>query len=238
VQRPFYPEGDTCHAVLLHPPAGIVGGDELTITVDCSHDASALITTPGATRFYGSDGRTARQNLILDVADSSLEWLPMETLYFNQCIARQSARVQLTQQSRFIGWEISCFGRIAGDFPFVDGRIMVDLQIELEGEPLLLERLNIDGGDDIHRSSGLRGSTVSATMIAIAPSFDVQHCLTTLREALPAEVFAATEVDGLLVLRYLGANSEQAKNGFIDAWRLIRPRVLQKPACAPRIWAT
>ncbi len=32
VQRPFYPEEETCHLYLLHPPGGIVGGDELTIS--------------------------------------------------------------------------------------------------------------------------------------------------------------------------------------------------------------
>jgi len=61
IQRPFYPEGRTCHAYLLHPPGGVVGGDRLSVKVDCSNNASGLITTPGANRFYGSDGRRAQQ---------------------------------------------------------------------------------------------------------------------------------------------------------------------------------
>ena len=29
IQKPFYPEGEVCHVYLIHPPGGIVGGDEL-----------------------------------------------------------------------------------------------------------------------------------------------------------------------------------------------------------------
>src|SRR5580765_6083218 len=52
VQRPFYPEADgVCHTYVLHPPAGIVGGDQLNLSVTLEAGAHALITTPAATRW-------------------------------------------------------------------------------------------------------------------------------------------------------------------------------------------
>jgi urease accessory protein len=57
VQRPFYPEGETCHLYLLHPPGGIVGGDSLDITVRLDAKSHTLITMPGASKFYRSSAR-------------------------------------------------------------------------------------------------------------------------------------------------------------------------------------
>src|SRR5258705_12581631 len=80
VQRPFYPEGPgVCHVCLLHPPGGIVPGDELHVDVGVGAGAAALVTTPAATKVYRSDHRRATQRHVLWVArGASLEWLPQE----------------------------------------------------------------------------------------------------------------------------------------------------------------
>ncbi|WP_455200705.1 urease accessory protein UreD, partial [Kaarinaea lacus] len=61
IQKPFYPEGAPCHIYLLHPPGGLVGGDQLTLNVDLNKESHVLITTPGAAKFYRSAGPVAEQ---------------------------------------------------------------------------------------------------------------------------------------------------------------------------------
>src|SRR5204862_4636275 len=83
VQKPLYPEGDAvCHAIVVHPPGGMAGGDELLLEVKTGNNAAALLTTPGAAKWYRSAGPLAKQTLRFDVA-GSLEWLPQETIVFD-----------------------------------------------------------------------------------------------------------------------------------------------------------
>jgi urease accessory protein len=83
VQRPFYPEDDTCHLYLLHPPGGIVGGDELTIRAALDSGCHTLITMPGASKFYRSSGAQAHLHQRLTLAErSTLEWLPQDAIFF------------------------------------------------------------------------------------------------------------------------------------------------------------
>jgi|SRR5882724_3441044 len=107
VQKPLYPEGaDVCHAIIVHPPGGIAGGDELALDVDCAPQSHAVLTTPGAGKWYRSSGAWARQSLDFKVA-GTLEWLPRETIVFDGAIAELDTRVELAEGARFIGWRSS-----------------------------------------------------------------------------------------------------------------------------------
>lgn len=239
VQRPFYPEGSVCHAYMLHPPGGIVGGDKLRVDVNCGKQASGLVTTPGATKYYGSDGRVASQHQIIKVKGGALEWMPQETIYFNGCRASQLLRIDLASDSSFFGWDISCFGRPAGNHAFETGDVSTRLEIYINNKPQLLERLVVRGAKDLLRLSGLRGATVSATMVAVAPQHGHLDWLELVRLVLPeGSQFAATQIDALFVVRYLGHSAETARSGFTAVWQLLRPFIMQRPGVLPRIWAT
>ena len=57
VQRALYPEPDSqaaiCHIYVLYPPAGIADDDRLTLEFNLKSNSHAVITTPGAGKWYG-----------------------------------------------------------------------------------------------------------------------------------------------------------------------------------------
>lgn len=242
VQRPFYPEGAAvCHVYVLHPPGGVVGGDHLQIDVAVASGAHALITTPAANKLYRSAGAEAHvQQRLTVAAGATLEWLPQETIAFNAARARLTTRVELTGDGGFIGWELLCLGRPAAGERYTQGSLRSAFEIHRAGTPVWIERARYSGDDAALASSwGLRGHVVTGTLVCITAA---PPDLPTVRAALTAQVgdalASATQLDNALVCRYLGNDIEAARRGFVAVWQTLRPSLLGRQACLPRIWAT
>jgi urease accessory protein len=242
VQRPFYPEGErACHVYILHPPGGVVSGDSLAISATVERGAHALLTTPAAGKLYRSAGARAQLAQDLKVADGAwLEWLPQETIAFDGARAVSRTRVALSGSAGFIGWEILCLGRPAANETFTHGEFVQRFEIWRDDAPLWWERNALLGGAPaLHAPWGLAGQSVVATLVAVgrAPS-----ALPALRELLNADSgdgeFAVSQLREVLVCRYLGNSAEQARTGFMAAWRLLRPALWNIAAVPPRIWST
>jgi len=240
VQRPFYPEGGVCHCYLLHPPGGVVGGDELEIDVQVGAGGHALITTPGATKFYRSAGLTARQSQILRVGPgASLEWLPQENIYFPGTRSRLRSRIEVAGDGRFLGWELHCFGRPANEELFDAGRLDSRAEIWLDGRRVLIDQLQVDGADLFRAAAGLRGHAMAASLYA-APAAEaaLEAVQALIDERFAGLPIGATLVDGVLAVRMLGQNTESLQAALIPVWSLLRRRLMGLEPCLPRIWAT
>lgn len=239
IQKPFYPEGETCHVYLIHPPGGIVGGDSLQLDVNTAAHTHALITTPAATKFYRS--AQARANLMQNIKlakDSALEWLPQESI-FDDCNAHMQTRVDLAENSKFTGWEIVCLGRPASKDYFLHGQIRQAMEIWREGAPLLIERTNIQGDSDLLQARwGMQSFTVTATMVSLLGDVD-KEIYAALRAVEPRDgICGISQFEYGMVARYLGNNAIAAREYFTKLWAIIRPLQLNRPACLPRIWST
>jgi urease accessory protein len=245
VQRPFFPEGrGVCHAYILHPPGGIVPGDTLVLDLALEAGAQALITAPAATKVYRSDGRTSRQVQTLRAsAGSTVEWLPQETILFEGARAHLSTRVDLSGSAAFIGWDILCLGRPAcGERFGASSSCRQRFELWRDEQPLVLERTRYDG-DTQDAAWGLRGASVTGTLLAAGPTLtdEAKSALLQALRALPVHtggLSSVSEVNGVLVLRYLGNGVEHARILFEKAWHILRPGILGRRACPPRIWST
>lgn len=238
VQRPFYPEGGTCHVYLVHPPAGIVGGDALELQATLAPGAHALITTPSATRFYRA-GPHPRASLSqhFTVHDASLEWLPQENIFFDGARARAVTRVDLAGDARFFGWEIGCLGRPANAETFTTGLLQQDFLLYHDGRPLLLDRQRLAGSAAaLSASWGLAGAQASGTLLMYpAAQFDMSSL--RLLDTGSARL-AMSLVDGVLVCRAIAVEAEPIRKLFTRIWLETRAMLLGQEAVAPRIWAT
>ncbi|APZ44328.1 hypothetical protein BW247_15535 [Acidihalobacter ferrooxydans] len=241
VQRPFHPEGEVCHTYLLHPPAGIVQGDALEFQVEAAAGAHALVTTPGAGKFYRSTGGEAHVVQRFHVTDgAAYEWLPQETILYAGSHARLETHVTLEGSARYLGWEIVCLGRPAADERFDEGRLVQRLGVERDGRPLLHEQLVLDGGSaQLVGIWGMQAQPVTATLLCTADfSAARSEALCTAAGEPLTGMGGITVVDGLLVARYLGPQARHAREWFVRLWTVLRPEVFGREACVPRIWAT
>lgn len=238
VQRALYPEGDLCHTYLLHPPGGVAGGDSLDIQARVTCDAAALVTTPGATKFYRSAAPWAHQQQMLEVIDGSLEWLPQENILFPGAKAELSTSVDLYGDAVFIGWEIVCLGRPAVQERFDRGEAIFSFSLRRNDLPLLIERLHIRDEKTVNGAAELRGKPVIGVFYA-TPGSDTEMQL--IRQEIAqnhCHELGVTLVDGLLVARYLGESTELARRLFTEMWKLLRPVLMKRAPCVPRIWNT
>ena len=245
VLQRLYPEGPgICHHVLMHPPGGIVGGDVLELDAVLDADTHAVITTPGATRFYRSAGPWALQQTSLTLAGGArIEWLPLETIAYSGCLAENRLKLFLAEGAEAMGWDVLALGLPAADAAFCSGHYRHHL--ELPGA--WLDRGQIDADDHklLNSPLGFAGKRVLATLWFAAgiawPAakrdalLDAARALAA-RDPLRATTGATSPQPQVVVLRALADRVEPAMALLVQvraAWRKLAWQLAPNP---PRIW--
>ena len=240
VQRPFYPENGVCHSVVLHTAGGIVGGDRNSLSFHLQPNAQALITTATASKIYRSDRLQAKQSIQIQVdADAYLEWLPQETIVFDGAIYRQDLHVELAPGAKWLGWEITRFGRTARGERFLTGDWKSHTEVWQQGVPLWIDRQWLPGGEKIIDSPhGLAGQPIVGSLAWIGQAVEPE-IVEKARVLFPHNSSSQGGVTRLpmgLLCRYRGSSTTEVRNWFTEVWQLLRVLFLERSICLPRVW--
>lgn len=242
VQKPFYPEGGVCHTYLIHPPGGVVGGDQIELDINTAPGVHTLLTTPAANKFYRSAGEMATLRQTINVeANAILEWLPQESILFDASQVNMSTLINLDKQSCFVGWEMICLGRPASGDHYDNGFCFQRLEVYIDGQPKLLERVHFNGKQDFRKQYwGMANYNVSASMLVYPANRELLENLRNYIEhnSNPDLSMAVTLLDEVLVCRGMAGDAEILRESLFSLWQEVRPVITGKPACRPRIWNT
>jgi len=246
VLKSLYPEGpEICHTVLVHPPSGLVGGDQIDIRLTVNPQAHALVTTPGATRFYRTEKGLASQEVVAKIHQNArLEWLPLETIAYNNCQGLNKVCFDIDAGGELIAWDITALGLPTASLPFEQGQ----LQQHMEIKNIWLERGLIDAKDQRLMSGplGLANHRCTSTLI-FATGTDMSRpkrdlALSLARGVLsndPNGVFAGATSPHprVVVIRALSPLVEPTQTLFRAVWAAWRTGMWEIKNTPPRIWS-
>lgn len=247
VLQSLYPEGDAiCHNVLVHPPGGLVGGDTLKMTIAANGATHGLITTPGATRFYRSQDEPAIQRTRITLKDQArLEWLPLEAIAYNACLAENHLSVSLDPQAEFMGWDLTAFGLPSAKLPFDAGKFLQ--HIEVPGVWLERGLLRADDHHLMNSPLGLAGQRCMASLFFVSGSKLTRERREAgqdlARQVIDAHMLSqmagvTCPNEQVMVLRVLAPLVEPAADLLRQVWQVWRQHFWQLHATLPRIWST
>jgi len=244
VQKLFHDE-DLAHCYLLHPPGGMVSGDDLACRFRVHPKAHVLLTTPASGKLYRS-----RANGSLQTADAQLSvdpgafcaYLPQDTIIFDRAHGSLNTQVSIAANATFLGWEHLVFGRFAGNHPFTQGQISQSLTIHRQSQLLYRDHLQITPRV-LHEISGLSAMTSFASLILVLPdTFDTTEALLAdCRDGLRdfSGISGATAIRPHLVsIRLLSDRAETTRMALESLWLIIAQHLLNRSVQLPRIWRT
>ncbi len=207
--------GRLCEGVLINTSGGMTGGDKMDIAIDWGEATNAIVTTQAAERHYQSIGNDARIETKLKVCEDACGyWLPQEAIMFDQAKYQRITKVDLADNSHFLGVESSVFGRAAMDEVVERGCVREIWQVRIGGKLVFYDAFGLSG--EVHQrlnhasvTGGLRAiSTIIIKFENDGPLLDAIRGIISTQQKSISVIGGASIVERIMVVRLFAENSQ------------------------------
>ncbi|GAB4258735.1 MAG: urease accessory protein UreD [Pararhodobacter sp.] len=219
--------GTPPEVVFLNTAGGLTGGDRMAYALRT--DADTVATTQTAERAYRAPEGQARMDVALTVTGGRLDWLPQETILFDQSALSRRTRIALAPGAGCLSLEAVVLGRAAmgetvRSLCFEDRR-----EILRAGAPVLLEPLRLTG-DALSHPALIAGARAFASLALVMQGAEdaVARARAVLDE--PGVGGAASGFDGKLTVRLMAGDGWPLRRQIARLLAALRNRPL------PRVW--
>jgi urease accessory protein len=229
--------GEPLLAALVNTAGGLAGGDRLRVAVVATPGSIATLCTPAAEKLYRSLGPETRVETTLRVeAGASLEWLPQETILFNEARLRRWLEIDLASDARLLAAEMLVFGRTARGESFDRGSLHDSWRLRVDGKLRWADALRLEEpGPALADRFGFCGAGAFATLLYAGT--DAAARLAPMREAAGPLGAATIPREGVALIRWLGP-AAAVRAALAAAIPALRPVLLGLPPFLPRLWTT
>lgn len=228
---------------LVTTSGGLVGGDYLSIGVRGGAQTASRIVGQAAEKIYRTAARDVTIEVALDASEGAwLEWLPQETILFEDSRMRRRTRAEVGPGARLMAGESIVFGRTAMGERMSRGLVRDAWEIYRNGRLVWADALHLDGdiGAQLDAPAGFDGAHAYASLIYVAD--DAADRLAVARELLEdigmsaATLAAATCVGDVLIVRWIGREGRILRDAYGAFWAGFRNRIAGYPERMPRLW--
>ncbi|MCB8822847.1 urease accessory protein UreD [Microvirga rosea] len=227
-------QGPSIEAVLVNTAGGIACGDHFAVAIEAQAGAAVTVATPAAEKVYRSDGPVADLSVNLSAnAGSHLEWLPQETILFDQARLIRRLDADIARDAHLTLFEAVVFGREAHAERIENGLFEDRWRIRRDGRLVYADTLRLEGSiaDLLQKPSVAKGARALATLVHLAP--DAEARLEATRKILPSDNgcdAAASAWNGILAVRFCAVTVEALRASVLPFLLAFRGGPL------PRVW--
>lgn len=199
------PARDAVEGVILNTSGGLTGGDTLSIAATAQTGARLRLTTQAAERVYRTaDDTTARVRNILTVeAGGRIDWLPQETILFQNGALRRSLNIKMAADARVLVVEPVLFGRLAMGEVVTQARFADSLTLHRDGELVFRDASTLNGDVAACLDKPALGGGARAMALILFAAPEAEAHLDPIRAMLPPAAGVSLVRDGVLILRAL-----------------------------------